>query len=87
MDAAVPEFGPAMPGAEYELFTFAHHGSAWRVFVHPEYYGMFVFAQAFPPKARLLQVNIASGPVPPLSSQIRPMRGAATRGTRSPGSA
>ncbi len=28
--------------------------AAWQAFVHPEYYGLLMFAQAFPPGARLL---------------------------------
>ncbi len=31
--------------------------------MHPEYYGMLMFAQAFPPRAQLLQVTAPSGPV------------------------
>ncbi len=51
-----------LPGAPYELFSFTDtHG--WRAFVHPEYYGMLMFAQAFPPGAQLLPVSAPSGPV------------------------
>ena len=39
----------SLPGAAYELFTFQHTSSGWQAFVHPEYYGMLMFAQAFPP--------------------------------------
>src|SRR5207302_1963449 len=35
----------------------------WHAFVHPEYYGMLLFAQAFPPGAQLLGVSAPSGPV------------------------
>ncbi len=52
-----------LPHAGYELFTFSHHHGKWQAFVHPEYYGMLMFAQAFPPGARLLPVTIASGPI------------------------
>jgi hypothetical protein len=52
-----------LPGSAYELFTFTHPGAAWQAFVHPEYYGMLMFAQAFPPGARLLQANVSAGPV------------------------
>jgi hypothetical protein len=53
-----------LPRAAYELFTFRHTRSGWEAFVHPEYYGMLMFAQAFPPGARLLQVNVGqSGPL------------------------
>jgi hypothetical protein len=31
--------------------------------VHPEYYGLMLFAQAFPPGARLLPVTAPGGPV------------------------
>lgn len=53
-----------LPGAGYELFTFSR-GSAggWQAFVHPDYYGMLMFAQAFPTGARLESVNAPPGPV------------------------
>jgi hypothetical protein len=54
----------SLPRAAYELFTFTHTGRAWRAFVHPEYYGMLLFTQAFPAGARLLPVNVnPSGPL------------------------
>jgi hypothetical protein len=53
-----------LPGSSYELFTVSHSSSgAWQAFVHPEYYGLEVFAQAFPPGASLLPVTAPSGPV------------------------
>jgi hypothetical protein len=52
-----------LPGAPYELFTFTHGPHGWRAFVHPEYYGMLLFAQAFPPGAQMLPVTAPSGPV------------------------
>ncbi|HZU40522.1 MAG TPA: glycosyl hydrolase family 79 C-terminal domain-containing protein [Solirubrobacteraceae bacterium] len=52
-----------LPGAPYELFSFQHTRRGWRAFVHPEYYGMLLFAQAFPPGAQLLPVSAPSGPV------------------------
>ena len=52
-----------LPGSAYEPFTFTHHGSAWHAFVHPAYYGMLMFAQAFPAGAQLLPVVAPSGPV------------------------
>jgi hypothetical protein len=52
-----------LPGAAYELFTITHHGGHWSAFVHPEYYGLTTFAQAFPPGAQLLSVSAPSGPV------------------------
>jgi hypothetical protein len=52
-----------LPGAGYELFTFTHSSAGWQAFVHPEYYGMLMFAQAFPTGAQLLPVAEPSGPV------------------------
>ena len=53
-----------LPGSHYELFTPSQASSgAWQAFVHPEYYGLYLFAQAFPPGARLLPVTAPSGPV------------------------
>jgi hypothetical protein len=53
----------SLPGAAYELFTFRRDGAGWRAFVHPDYYGMLLFAQAFPPGAQLLPVHLPNGPV------------------------
>lgn len=54
----------SLPGAAYELFSFRHNGRGWEAFVHPEYYGMLLFTQAFPPGAQLLPVTVsASGPL------------------------
>lgn len=53
----------SLPGAAYEPFTFTQSGSSWSAFVHPEYYGMLMFGQAFPPGARLLPVTVPSGPL------------------------
>jgi hypothetical protein len=52
-----------LPGAAYELFTISHRKNVWQAFVHPEYYAMLMFAQAFPPGAQLLNVSEPSGPV------------------------
>ncbi len=52
-----------LPGSHYELFTTSQASTgSWRAFVHPEYYGLAMFAQAFPPGARLLNVAAPSGP-------------------------
>jgi hypothetical protein len=48
----------SLPGAAYELFTFQKTSSGWQAFVHPEYYGMLLFSQVFPPGAQLLPVNV-----------------------------
>lgn len=52
-----------LPHAPYELFSFTDAHGRWRAFVHPEYYGMLLFAQAFPPGAHLLPVDAPAGPV------------------------
>jgi hypothetical protein len=53
-----------LPGSNYELFTVSHSSTgAWQAFVHPEYYGLLMFAQAFPPGAHLLPVSAPAGPV------------------------
>jgi hypothetical protein len=53
-----------LPGSHYELFSPSQTSSgAWQAFVHPEYYGLMMFAQAFPPGARLLPVTAPSGAV------------------------
>ncbi|MGH2873676.1 MAG: glycosyl hydrolase family 79 C-terminal domain-containing protein, partial [Solirubrobacteraceae bacterium] len=47
-----------LPGSAYELFTVSQTSTgAWQAFVHPEYYGLAMFAQAFPPGAQLLPVS------------------------------
>ena len=53
----------SLPGAAYEVFTFRRAASGWQAFVHPDYYGMLMFAQAFPPGAQLLPVHTTPGPV------------------------
>jgi Glycosyl hydrolase family 79 C-terminal beta domain len=53
----------SLPGARYEPFTISHAHDKWQAFVHPEYYGMLMFEQAFPPGAQLLPVSAPSGPV------------------------
>jgi hypothetical protein len=53
----------SLPGAAYEPFTFTRDGGRWRGSVRPDYYGMLMFAQAFPPGARLLPVGAPAGPV------------------------
>lgn len=52
-----------LPGAAYELFTFLRGPVGWQAVVHPDYYGLLMFAQAFPPGARLLPVHTGGGPV------------------------
>jgi Glycosyl hydrolase family 79 C-terminal beta domain len=59
-----------LPTAAYELFSFRYTKRHWEASVHPEYYGMLLFAQAFPPGARLLPVSM---------SQSTPLKVWATR--------
>ena len=52
-----------LPGSHYELFTTSQTAQGtWQAFVHPEYYGLMLFAQAFPPGAQLLPVTAPAGP-------------------------
>jgi Glycosyl hydrolase family 79 C-terminal beta domain len=53
----------SLPFAKYELFSFSRPHGHWRAVVHPEYYGMLMFAQSFPPGSRILPVTQSSGPV------------------------
>jgi len=50
-------------GTAHEPFTFTRSAGGWRAFVHPDYYGMLMFEQAFPPGAARLRVSSPSGPV------------------------
>ena len=52
-----------LPGSHYELFSPAQDATGtWSAVVHPEYYGLYLFAQAFPVGARLVPVRAPSGP-------------------------
>jgi hypothetical protein len=52
-----------LPRSGYELFSFSRPGGTWQADVHPEYYGMLMFGQAYPPGARPLPVSGAAGQV------------------------
>jgi hypothetical protein len=52
-----------LPGAAYELFTFSHAPGGFAAFVHPEYYGLQLFAQAAPPGSHLVSVRASAGSV------------------------
>jgi hypothetical protein len=53
-----------LPGSAYELFSTSQDSAGnWQASVHPEYYGLLMFAQAFPPGARLLRVTAPGGPL------------------------
>jgi hypothetical protein len=55
-----------VPGTDHDLFgVSAGHGS-WQASVHPEYYGLMMFAQATPPGSRLL--GLAGKPAAGLSA-------------------
>jgi hypothetical protein len=53
----------SLPGARYEPFSISHRRGKWQASVHPAYYAMLMFGEAFPPGARLLPVAQPAGPV------------------------
>jgi hypothetical protein len=52
-----------LPGSPYQAFSVTHTSRRWSATVSPVYYGMLMFARAFPPGARLLGVAAPPGPV------------------------
>ena len=52
-----------LPRARYAPFSFVHSRAGWRARVRPLYYGMLMFARAFPAGARLLSVQAPAGPL------------------------
>lgn len=52
----------SVPGRTNELLGPEEAGGSWRMRVHPEYYGMLMFAQAAPPGSRLLRVETPLAP-------------------------
>jgi hypothetical protein len=61
-----------LPGSHYELFSPAQTPSGqWQADVHPEYYGLLMFARAFPAGARRLKVGSPGGPVKIWATQDR----------------
>jgi hypothetical protein len=49
-----------VPGTTQEVLGPEQDSSGWRMRVHPEYYGMMMFAQAAPAGARLLKLGTAT---------------------------
>lgn len=52
-----------LPGSAYQAFSVRRSGGHWSAAVSPVYYGMLMFARAFPPGARMLGVTAPAGPV------------------------
>jgi hypothetical protein len=50
-----------LPGAAYEPFAFTRGRGGWSASIRPLYYGLLMFARAFPAGARLLSVQSSSG--------------------------
>jgi hypothetical protein len=46
-----------LPRSAYQLFTFRHRAGRWDAEVPPVYYGLQLFAQAAPPRSRLLHLT------------------------------
>jgi len=51
-----------VPGTINEVIGSSQVHGRWEAKVHPEYYGMMMFAQAAPPGSRLLRISSASAP-------------------------
>jgi hypothetical protein len=45
------------PGSANALFSFRYMNGSWKADVHPEYYGLMMFARAAPAGARLLRIS------------------------------
>ncbi len=50
------------PRSINEMFTVSQVNGAWQVSVHPNYYGMLMFAQATPAGSRLIRISGGSAP-------------------------
>jgi hypothetical protein len=51
-----------LPNAVNQLFTLQQVNGQWQGSVHPDYYGLLMFAQAAPAGSRLLKVSSTAGP-------------------------
>ena len=49
------------PGVSGELFSFRERHGSWQAKMHPEYYGLMMFAQAAPAGSRLLRIAGSAG--------------------------
>ncbi|MGZ6703997.1 MAG: glycosyl hydrolase family 79 C-terminal domain-containing protein [Solirubrobacteraceae bacterium] len=45
------------PRSTNQMFTVSQVNGTWEVYVHPNYYGLLMFAQATPPGSRLLRIS------------------------------
>jgi hypothetical protein len=45
------------PRSTNQMFTVSQVNGTWQVYVHPNYYGLLMFAQATPPGSRLVRVS------------------------------
>ncbi len=49
------------PHSINQMFTVSQVNGTWEVYVHPNYYGLLMFAQATPPGSRLLRISGSGG--------------------------